>query len=103
MVMLPIEVCYILPTNQVVLPLEIPQGTTVSEAIIASGILKIFPELKLLQLQVGIYSRKVALDHIVDSEDRIEIYRQLTIDPKRARQLRVAKKKRIINGEKTGL
>ena len=40
---------------------------------------------------VGIFSRKVPLDHVLRDGDRIEIYRPLTADPKEMRRQRALK------------
>lgn len=83
-----IEVAYASPTEQVVIPCDVDELCTVKQAILESGIIDRFPEIALDQATVGIYSRKVDLDHRLQAGDRVEIYRPLTIDPKKARELR---------------
>jgi putative ubiquitin-RnfH superfamily antitoxin RatB of RatAB toxin-antitoxin module len=39
-------------------------------------------------LKLGIFSKRVSLDHVMADGDRLEIYRPLLIDPKDARRLR---------------
>lgn len=83
-----VQVVYAQAGRQVVLNVQLPQGTTVSEAIVAAGMAaKIVPSCNDGH-QVGIFSRKVALDHVVEHGDRVEIYRPLTIDPMDARRRR---------------
>ncbi len=41
-------------------------------------------------LQCGIWGRKVALDHVLRAQDRVELYRMLQVDPKVARRERFA-------------
>jgi len=40
---------------------------------------------------IGVWGRKVGLSHVLRDNDRVEIYRQLTVDPKVARRERFAK------------
>lgn len=86
--MIHIEVAYATPDKQVLLGLSVPQGTTVAEGIERSNIQDEFPELKMDLKEVGIFSRKVPLDYVLNEGDRVEIYRPLIVDPKEARRLR---------------
>ncbi len=74
---------------EVLIPLDAP--TTVQESIRRSGFLEQFSELDLASLEVGVWGRKSALDHLLRDYDRVEIYRRLTVDPKVARRERFAK------------
>ncbi len=89
--MIYIEVAYAAPDKQVLLGLSVPQGTTVAEGIEQSAIQDEFPELKMDFKAVGIFSRKVPLDHLLRDGDRIEIYRPLMADPKEIRRQRALK------------
>lgn len=95
MAMIKIEVCYALEKEQWLIPLEVPQGSTVIRAIMASGILEKYPDVELSN--VGIFSKKVSLNHQVKLGDRIEIYRPLALTPNEARLLR-AKRSKVNNG-----
>lgn len=88
--MIPVEVVYASEDDHRLLSVRVPEGATVQATIDASGILVIFPELRHQKLSVGIFSRPVALDHVLQANDRVEIYRPLKIDPKEARRLRLA-------------
>jgi uncharacterized protein len=66
-------------------------GSNVKQAVEASGVLRCFPALQLESLDLGIWGRKAALTHTLRDQDRIEIYRPLTVDPKVARRERFAK------------
>jgi len=92
---LSVELVYASETHQELIRLEIKPGTTVLQAIEASGLKKIFPEIIASECQLGIYSKKVSADTILQNNDRVEIYRPLKISPKEARLLRakLAKKK----------
>jgi putative ubiquitin-RnfH superfamily antitoxin RatB of RatAB toxin-antitoxin module len=86
-----IEVAYATPEKQVLLDLSVPAGTTVAEGIELSAIRDEFPELNMDIKAVGIFSRKVPLDHVLREGDRIEIYRPLIADPKEVRRQRALK------------
>lgn len=45
-------------------------------------------------LNLGIFSKRVNLDHVISDGDRLEIYRPLIIDPKEARRLRYKHKQK---------
>ena len=87
-----ITVAYATPDKQVELPLELDQGSTIEQALEASGIYALFPEIDRANLQVGVFSKKAKLTDILSENDRVEIYRPLQVDPKEARRLRAAKK-----------
>ena len=71
--------------------LVLAQGSTVRQAVAASGLLHAFPDLALDTVKTGIWGRKVGLDHVLRAQDRVEIYRPLTVDPKVARRQRFVK------------
>ena len=88
-----IEVAFALPDKQALLHLVIEQGTTVEQAIQASGILKRFPVIDLATSKVGIWNRTCKLSDQPRDGDRIEIYRPLIADPKEVRRRRAEKAK----------
>ena len=88
-----IEVAYATPEKQALLEVVIEQGTTVEQAIKASGIIKRFPEIDLDVQKVGIWNRTCKLSDFPKVGDRIEIYRPLIADPKEARRVRAEKAK----------
>jgi putative ubiquitin-RnfH superfamily antitoxin RatB of RatAB toxin-antitoxin module len=92
--MLSIEVCYALPDRQTLIPVELPDGATVRDAIGASGILARYPEIDLAHAKTGVYGKLAPLDAALADHDRVEIYRPLIVDPKVARQRRVEKSRR---------
>ncbi|GAB3291641.1 RnfH family protein [Pseudidiomarina andamanensis] len=83
-----IEVAYATPERQQIIPLRVPAGTSVEEAIERSQIKQYFPEIDLSEQKVGIWSKAVKLDHELREGDRIEIYRPLIADPKAVRRRR---------------
>jgi putative ubiquitin-RnfH superfamily antitoxin RatB of RatAB toxin-antitoxin module len=96
--MINIEVVYALPHEQVLLKLKLPQGTTVSQAVSASGILERHPEIDLAQNKVGIYGKLTKADAVLRDRDRVEIYRPLIADPKEIRRKRAEEGKVMKKG-----
>jgi putative ubiquitin-RnfH superfamily antitoxin RatB of RatAB toxin-antitoxin module len=62
-------------------------GSTVADAIAASGILAQLPGF--VPAGIGIFGRRVESDTRLRDGDRVELYRPLRIDPKQARRNRV--------------
>ena len=77
-----VSVTYALPERQSWVELDLPEHTTVREAIDASGILRAYPTLDLATQKVGIFGKLVALDARLEPGQRVEIYRPITADPK---------------------
>ena len=88
-----VEVAYALADKQSLISLEVKEGTTLKEAIEASGILEIYNQIDLSKQQVGIFSKFASLDTVLREKDRVEIYRPLVADPKEARKERAAQVK----------
>jgi putative ubiquitin-RnfH superfamily antitoxin RatB of RatAB toxin-antitoxin module len=88
---LKVEVVYALPAEQVLMELQVKEGTTVAQAIALSGIQKRFPDLRVSRGSVGIFGRAVELDALLRDGDRVEIYRPLLTHPKQARRERARK------------
>ncbi|WP_303787126.1 RnfH family protein [Azovibrio restrictus] len=76
-----IGVAYSEPNQQVWLNIEVPESTTVQEAIERSGILKQFPHIDLNTQKVGIFGKLAKLDAPLKPGDRVEIYRPIIADP----------------------
>ncbi|PIQ42802.1 MAG: RnfH family protein [Gammaproteobacteria bacterium CG11_big_fil_rev_8_21_14_0_20_46_22] len=87
-----VTVTYALPDQQPVFSVSLKSTAVVLDALLASGILKQFPEIDLKTQRVGIFSECVMLSEKLKDGDRVEIYRPLTIDPKDARRLRAQKR-----------
>ena len=69
--MLEVEVAYALSHQQFLRRLKMPSGSTVRQAIVQSGVLSKFPEIDLKSVKVGIFSRPVGLDVLLNSGDRV--------------------------------
>jgi uncharacterized protein len=91
-----VEVAYATPEKQVVIPVNIQDDAQLIEAILVSGVLEMFPELRkvhdenVFSLKVGIFSKPRDLGEYVSEGDRIEIYRLLENDPKEMRRSRAS-------------
>lgn len=90
---LPVEVVYALPERHYLQRFTLPTGSTVEQAIIASGLLELRDDIDLHRNKVGIYSRPAKLTDVVQAGDRVEIYRPLVADPKELRRQRAEKTK----------
>jgi len=91
--MINVEVVFALPTTATCLSIEVPQGTTVEQAVIQSGIIEKCPEIDATSLTLGVWNRTVKANYELKEADRIEIYRPLIADPKDARRKRAEKAK----------
>lgn len=95
---IPVEVAYARPDRQMIIPLEVPVGTTLKEAIERSRICAHFPEIDLALNKVGIFGKLSKADTVLRPNDRVEIYRQLIADPKEVRKQRAAEGKKMKKG-----
>jgi putative ubiquitin-RnfH superfamily antitoxin RatB of RatAB toxin-antitoxin module len=66
-------------------------GSTVAQAIAASGILEQFPDINLNQQKAGIFGQICTQDKTLADGDRVEIYRALLQNPMDARRGRLQK------------
>lgn len=84
-----VEVAYALPQHQELVRLGLPEGATVRDAILASGLLARYPDIDLDgRNKLGIFARLVSLDTVLRDHDRVEICRPLIADPKVVRRQR---------------
>lgn len=90
--LLRIQVCYAMPQRQLLVDVELPAGSSLHEAIKASGVLMQAPEIDLSVWRVGIYGKLKPLDAALHDRDRVEIYRPLIADPMEARRRRATKR-----------
>ncbi len=93
-----IEVVYALPGEQTLLKLPVTPGTTVADAVQASGILQKYPEIDLTVNKLGIFGKLTKADTVLRDKDRIEIYRPLIADPKEVRRKRAEEGKVMKKG-----
>lgn len=83
-----VEVVYALPERQYLRQLALQEGSTLEQAIRASGLLALRQDIDLDVNKVGIFSRPAKLEDELSDGDRVEIYRPLLIDPKELRRQR---------------
>jgi len=86
-----IEVAYALPEKQFLEHLNVPNGTSVAQAVRLSRICNEFSEIQLNDKNLGVFGKLVKSEAILRNHDRIEIYRPITVDPKEKRRERVKK------------
>ena len=84
-----IGVCYAEAERQLWVRLEVPDESTIQEAIELSGVLKQYPQIDLNTQKVGVYGKLAKLDAPIREGDRIEIYRKITADPQQVQRRRV--------------
>lgn len=89
-----VEVAYALPEKQHIAAIEVPKGTTAIEAVTLSGLADVFEDLVISDdLKLGVWGKAVPHKRVLESGERVEIYRPLLIDPKEVRKQRAAKAK----------
>lgn len=86
-----VEVAYARPERQWLIPLTLPEGATVLDAVMQSGLPDQIPDLPPLAGHVGLHGIPVPPTQTLADGDRVEINRPLTIDPKDARRARAVK------------
>jgi putative ubiquitin-RnfH superfamily antitoxin RatB of RatAB toxin-antitoxin module len=90
-----VEVVYALPHEQQVCAVTLASDSVVRDAIENSGVLERYPQIDLAKAKVGVFGRIVNLDAMLRAGDRVEIYRELSADPKVVRRQRVEKKRKL--------
>lgn len=93
-----IEVVYALPERQELVRINLPAGSSLQQAIEASGLPQKHPEIDLASARFGIYGKLSKADAILREKDRVEIYRPLIADPKEVRKQRAAEGKAMKKG-----
>lgn len=93
-----VEVAYALPSRQTLVQLSLPAGSTVEQAIRASGLLERHPEIDVATNKVGIFGKQCQPDTVLRDHDRVEVYRPLRADPKEVRRRRAQQGKAMKKG-----
>ena len=93
-----VEVVYAKPERQEIASISLPEGSTVEQAIEASGFLAKHPEIDLTKNKLGIYAKLAKPETALRDRDRVEIYRPLIADPKEVRKQRAAEGKAMKKG-----
>jgi uncharacterized protein len=76
------------PGFQEVLELDLPEGSTVADAILAANLPARWPGVEPGALTAGIWSRECAVTTPLREGDRVELYRALRADAKAQRRAR---------------
>jgi hypothetical protein len=83
-----IEIVFADADTQCLKELTLPGGSTVENAVTASGLQSAFPGYDFGELPVGVWGKIVSPDRQLRSGDRVEVYRELEMDPMEARRIR---------------
>ena len=86
-----VEVVLAMPERQELVSLEVPAGSTLTDAIKQSGLPEMFEGFELDLAKVGIFGQKTDPEQVLRDGDRVEIYRPLIADPKEVRRQRALK------------
>ena len=71
--------------------LLVDDGCTVVQALLSSGLLSDLTTEEIHAAELGVWGRKAPAKQVLRANDRVEIYRPLTVDPKVARRERFAR------------
>ena len=85
-----VEVAFATPESQSLVEVRLPAGATVAAAIAASGLIDAFPQYALNALPVGIWGRVTEAGKTLQGGERVEIYRELLMDPMESRRLKAS-------------
>ncbi|WP_025138816.1 RnfH family protein [Achromobacter sp. DH1f] len=83
-----VSVCYALAAQVWLRDLRLPAGSTVADALQASGFAQAFPVVQPWERGVGVFGRAAEPQTPLADGDRVEIYRGLSFDPKESRRRR---------------
>ncbi|MGZ5031805.1 MAG: RnfH family protein [Usitatibacter sp.] len=83
-----VTVALALPGHQEIVEIELPEGSSVADALECARMAGRFPQVDLGAARVGIWSRPCERDTVLREGDRVEIYRPLQADPKDGRRAR---------------
>jgi uncharacterized protein len=91
-----VTVVWATPDVQDIVPVELPAGATVADAVAQSRIIERYA-LDAAQLRFAVFGRRAAAEATLADGDRVEITRPLLADPKesRRRRARSASKVRV--------
>lgn len=81
-----VEVVWATPERQDLVSLKLPAGASAADAIQAAGFGQLLEEIDAGRLGIGIFSRMIVPEQVLEGGDRVEIYRPLQIDPREARR-----------------
>jgi len=82
-----VTVVFAAPGVQDIVPLELPEGATVADAVARSGLARAYA-LDLAALGFAVHGKRCAAGAVLTNGDRVELTRPLIADPKEARRRR---------------
>ena len=92
--MIHVEVAYALPDKQRIEKLSVAAGTTALEAVEQANMARFFDDFPdLSTAKMGVFGKAVLATHELSEGERVEIYRELLVDPKAVRRARASKAK----------
>jgi putative ubiquitin-RnfH superfamily antitoxin RatB of RatAB toxin-antitoxin module len=92
--MLNVEVAYALPDKQRIEKLSVAAGTTATQAVAQANLGRFFDDLVEPEaMRLGVFGKAVAGTHVLTEGERVEVYRDLLVDPKAVRRARAEKAK----------
>lgn len=92
--LLRVSVVYLRPDLVFQSAVELPSPATIGDAIDACRVRDAVPGIAAEELAVGVFGERRTLSDPLRDGDRVEIYRPLAVDPKEARRVRVAVRRR---------
>lgn len=84
-----VEVAYLKSGQQWLQSLTVNLGCTIHQALNQIDFFSLFPEFSVTAVDLGVFGLKKQLSDVLKPGDRIELYRPLLCDPKKARRARV--------------
>jgi putative ubiquitin-RnfH superfamily antitoxin RatB of RatAB toxin-antitoxin module len=88
-----VEVVYALPHAQTIIEMELEQGARVADALAGSSLSQQLPGGSLSGHRVGVWGTPASPDTELRDSDRVEIYRELVVEPKQARRQRARRQR----------
>jgi len=89
--MIAVEVAFARPDVQRIVVVHVPAGTKVRDVLVRSQLAEEFPEIDPLGCPLGVFGRQVDDSYAPKAGDRVEVYRELRIDPRQARRERASR------------
>lgn len=96
---LPVEVAYATKEKQHITTIEVADGSTVRDAVRASDLAVVFPEVDFSIAPLGVWGEACGDDTLVRAGDRVEVYRVLANDP-RALRMQLAAQGKTMGGKR---
>ncbi|MFN0040663.1 MAG: RnfH family protein [Burkholderiales bacterium] len=88
-----VELVWAWPGEQKQISVELPEGARIVDAIQAAGLDPAGNDPSTPMANPGIWGRPASFESVLRDGDRIEFYRHLTADPKKARQQRAQRRR----------